>query len=321
MATTDPTSPTARALLALELIQAEPGITATRLARSLGVTERAARRYVGILREAEIPILAARGAGGGYTVGRGVRLPPLVFSSTEALGLVMAVLESHHDAADTSDPVGGALRKIMRALPEAVAAQAELVRRTARPVRDRGAVPPDPTITAGLVQAAAGRHLARLGYRTASGAEWETVVEPWAVVARHGRWYLLCRVPSRDELRTYRVDRVRTVKELDERFEPPADLDPVAVLEDNFALGWEFATEVLIDAPLAEVQPWLSRTVGRLEAIDAERTRLVGSTSDTPWYAEILAALPMTFHVVGGPELTAAVRALGERMSAAAEDA
>ena len=74
-------SPTARALLALELVQGSPGITADRLADKLGVSERAARRYVGILREAGIPIESVRGPYGGYRVGRGLRLPPLVFSA------------------------------------------------------------------------------------------------------------------------------------------------------------------------------------------------------------------------------------------------
>ena len=64
-------SPTARALLALELIQAGPGITADRLAERLGVSERAARRYVGVLREAGVPIESTRGPYGGYRVGRG----------------------------------------------------------------------------------------------------------------------------------------------------------------------------------------------------------------------------------------------------------
>ena len=65
-------SPTARALLALELIQGSPGITASRLAERLGVTERAARRYVAILREAGIPLESVRGPYGGYRVGRGL---------------------------------------------------------------------------------------------------------------------------------------------------------------------------------------------------------------------------------------------------------
>jgi len=116
-------SPTARALLALELLQSHPGITADRLADKLGVSERAARRYVGILREAGVPVESVRGRYGGYRVGRGLRLPPLMFTATEALGLVMAVLDGHHDASDSTDPVGSALGKIMRALPEPVAAR------------------------------------------------------------------------------------------------------------------------------------------------------------------------------------------------------
>jgi predicted DNA-binding transcriptional regulator YafY len=312
----DGTSPTARALLVLEHLQNRPGATAGELAAELGVTERAARRYIGILREAEIPVLTTRGRHGGYAVGRGVRLPPLVFTATEALGMVMAVLEGHHDAADTTDSVGNALRKIMRALPEAVAAQAELVRRTARPVVNRYAASPDPSITGQLVHASSVRRLVRLGYRTEAGAEWSTRVEPWAVVVRQGRWYLVCRRLSTGEIRTYRVDRVRTVEELDGEFTPPDDLDPVALLERNFAVGWEYATEVLIDAPL-EKMSWLSATIGRLEPVDEHHCRLLGTTSDPAWYAETLATIPAPFHVLGCPELVDAVRALGERLAAA----
>ncbi|MGH3657815.1 MAG: helix-turn-helix transcriptional regulator, partial [Micromonosporaceae bacterium] len=129
-------SPTARALLALELLQGDPGITAGRIAGKLGVSERAARRYVGILREAGIPIESVRGPYGGYHVGRGLRLPPLMFNDAEALGLIMAVLDGHHDASDPADPVGSAFGKIVRALPEPVAAQVEAVRRSTAPAPD-----------------------------------------------------------------------------------------------------------------------------------------------------------------------------------------
>src|SRR5215468_10376760 len=114
-------SPTARALLALEVIQNNPGITADRLGDRLGVTERAARRYVAILREAELPIDSVTGPYGGYQVGRSLRTPPLMFTAAEALGLVMAVLEGHRNAAEPTDLVGGALAKIVRVLPERVA--------------------------------------------------------------------------------------------------------------------------------------------------------------------------------------------------------
>jgi predicted DNA-binding transcriptional regulator YafY len=77
-------SPTARALIALEVIQHNPGVSARRLGERLGVTERAARRYVAILREADLPIESVSGPHGGYRAGRGLRLPPLMFTAAEA---------------------------------------------------------------------------------------------------------------------------------------------------------------------------------------------------------------------------------------------
>ncbi len=311
------TSPTARALLALELVQGSPGITADRLADKLGVTQRAARRYIGILREAGIPVESARGPYGGYRLGRGLRLPPLVFSATEALGLVMAVLDGHHEAGDPAGLVGGALGKIVRALPEPVAAQAEAVRRNTAPAPDRAAARPDPGITTTLVQACSTRRRVRVGYRSEAGSEWVGEVDPWAVVVRHGRWYLLCESHSAHAVRAYRIDRVRSVDQLDDTFTTPADLDPVAMLEEHLGIGWEYEAEIVIDAPAERVGRCVPRTLGRLTPIDDRTTRLVGSTGNPTWYVEQLAAVPAPFRVVRCPELRAAARALGERFLAA----
>ena len=311
------TSPTARALRALETLQARPGITATELGAALGVTERAARRYVAILREADIPVESVRGPYGGYRVGRGLRLPPLVFSATEALGLVMAALDAHRDPDDLDDPVGSALGKIVRALPEAVAAQAEAVRRTAAPAPDRGAARPDPATTTTLVRACGEHRLLRLGYRTESGREWEADVEPWAIVVRHGRWYLLCHRPDLDARRAYRLDRVASAEVLDRGFDPPPGLDPVQELEEHLAAGWEFTTEVHVSASAEAVARVLPRHLGRPEPSEGDGCRIDGSTSNPASYAEDLARLPYPYRIVGGPELRSAARALAERMLAA----
>ena len=311
------TSPTARALLTLELLQSNPGITAERLAGKLGVSERAARRYVGILREADIPIESVRGPYGGYLLGRGLRLPPLVFSAAEALGLVMAVLDGHHDASDPTDSVGGALGKIMRALPEPVAAQAEAVRRTTAPAPDRGAARPDPGITATLVQACSNHRRVRLGYRSEAGPERVLEVDPWALVVRHGRWYLLCWSHGADARRAYRIDRVGEVQVLDDTFCPPSDLDPVATLEEHLAVGWEFDAEVVIGAPADTVARCVPSALGRLDPLDAQTTRLTGSTSNPVWYAQNLAAIPAPYQIVRSPEIQEAARVLGQRLLAA----
>lgn len=314
-------SPTARALLALEVVQGAPGITADRLADKLGVSDRAARRYVAILREAGIPIESTTGPYGGYRLGRGLRLPPLVFSAAEALGLVMAVLDGHHAAGDAADPVGSALGKLVRALPEPVARQAEAVRQVAEAAPDRAAARPDLETTAALVTACAARQPVTIAYRSESGKEWDADVDPWAVVVRHGRWYLLCRDARAGAVRAYRVDRVRGVTERGTAggFDVPTGLDPVAALEDNLGHGWEYDTSVLVDAPLDKVAACVPRTLGRLEPVGDTQTRLTGSTSNPYWYAEELARLPAPFTVEGGPELRAAVGELGERLRAAAQ--
>ena len=316
----DTANPTARALLCLELLHDQPGITAERLGQRLGVSSRAARRYVGILREAGIPVESTRGPYGGYRVGRGLRLPPLTFSSAEALGLVMAVLDGHHDAGNAADPVGSALAKILRALPDSVAAQADSVRRTAAPAPDRAAARPDPATAAALVDASAEHRRVRVTYHSESGSTWDVEVDPWAVVVRHGRWYLLCLThPTTGDaaVRTYRVDRVSALEVSGATFTPPPDLDAVALLEQNLATGWEYAAEVVIDAPAADVAHWLPRALGHLEVVDERTTRLVGSTSAPWWYAEQLAVLRTPFRIVGCTELQEVARAMGRRLLSA----
>jgi predicted DNA-binding transcriptional regulator YafY len=307
-------SPTARALRALDILQASPGATAGELAGRLGVTERAARRYVEILREAGIPVESARGPYGGYRLGRGMRLPPVSFTEAEALQLVMAVLDAP-PAAD--DVVGSALGKVIRALPESIGRQAAALREHAAAAPDRHAARPDPAITSALVSAVAGRRRVLVAYRSESGREWESEVDPWAVVVRHGKWYLLCHSHHADAIRTYRVDRVEAVRPAAGRFEPPGDLDPVAAVEENLGTGWEFPVRVAFDAPPDAVAPWIRPPMGRLEPSPGGCV-LAGSTSNPAMYAqEWLAGVPFAFRVEGGPQLRAAVAALAARLAAA----
>lgn len=309
------TSPTSRALLLLELVQNRPGIPAYDLSLKLGVSERAVRRYVGILREAGVPIESERGRYGGYRVGRGMRVPPLMFTQDEALALVMAVLDGHHQPTDTDDPVGSALGKIMRVLPASVAEPVEAVRRVPAGGRMPEAPSPAPDVTATLVQASAAHRRVRLAYELRPDRERPMDVDPWAVVARHRRWYLLCWSHTSDGQRVLRVDRVRSVELLPDTFAPPEDLNPVDALEDQLSMNWRYPVEVEIDASVEEVAECFPRSRGRLEAIDEKRCRLIGSTDEPDWYAMQLATLRANFRVIGSPEILAATQWLAQRLT------
>lgn len=313
-------SPTARALRTLEILQNRAVVPATELAARLAVTPRATRRYIGILREAGIPVESVRGPHGGYRLSRRTRLPPVVFTETEALGLVMAVLDGRPAAAAADDLVGGALAKVIRALPEEVGRQAAALRDHASAAPDRHAANPDPTTTSTLVGAVADRVRVQLTYQAQRGDPWTAEVDPWAIVARHGRWYLLCHSHRAAATRTYRIDRVRAVERTTHTFTPPENLDPVATLEENLGTGWQFTTRVTFDAPLAEVRRWARPPMGRLERT-ATGCVLTGSTRNPAMYAqEWLATAPFPFHVEGGPELRAAMTALAARCAAALTD-
>jgi predicted DNA-binding transcriptional regulator YafY len=312
-------SPTARALLALEVIQNSPGITARELGERLDVTERAARRYVAILREADLPIDSVTGPYGGYRVGRGLRLPPLMFTAAEAMGLVMAVLEGHRHAASPTDLVGGALAKIVRALPERVARPVRSVRELSAQ-RPPAEISPSPELTTQLIEAcSAGRRL-RLLYRLGSARDRVMEVDPWAVVLRHSRWYLLGWSQTVQERRVLRVDRIVSIEVLPGTFETPPELDALRTLEEHFSQGWTHPVEVLVDAPVDETGRWVARSLGRLEAAGEGRTRLLATTDEPAWYARQLAAIPAPFRVIGSPEIQRAVAALGQRLLGASSE-
>ena len=313
-------SPAARALQTLEILQIQPGTTADQIGERLGVTGRAARRYVAILREAGIPVDSSRGRYGGYQLGRGMRLPPVTFTQDEALGLVMAVLEGHPAATGTGELAGSALAKVIRALPADVGRQAAALREYASAAPDRSAAHPDPAVTSALVVAVASRRRVRLRYRTESGSEWEAEADPWAVVVRHGRWYLLCHSHRAGAVRSYRVDRVAAVEHTLHSFTPPDGLDPVAALEENLGAGWDFPARVVFLAPPSEVARWIRPPMGRLEPHPSGCV-LIGSTSNPAMYAqEWLPVIPFAFRVEGGDELRAAVAALASRYAAAVAD-
>ncbi len=308
-------SPTARALRTLDLIHQRPGIRAAELADRLGVTERAVRRYVGTLREAGIPVTGTTGPYGGYQVGRGVRLPPVVFSGPEALALVMAVLDSPGGAPAPDSMAGTGVAKLLRALPDSVG------RPAGQFWQHIAAAPstmprPDVTITSRLVEAVAAGRCVRIAYRSAAGNEWTSDIDPWAVVVRYGLWYLLCRNSAR-ERRSYRVDRVGSVDLLSTPSQVPADLDAVAVLERSLGEGWALSTRVRFQAPAERVRPWLRAPMGTLDA-EGDECVLTGTTSDPQMYAaEWLAQVPFPFLVEEGPELRAAVQVLAERFAGA----
>ena len=311
-------SPTSRLLELLELLQARPLTTGREIADRLGVDARTARRYIEVLQELGIPVEGQRGVGGGYRIRPGYRLPPLMLGDEEAVVVVLGLLATRGSAPDgTPDAVDGALAKINRVLPSTLRRQVEALEETLGFTSTRGAAPADAAAVLLLADAIRRRRRLHTAYRTFAGEESERELSPLGLVVHAGRWYLAAHDHLRDDLRTFRVDRMsRTALVEAAAVPPPADFDAVAHVTRSLArVPWKWEVEVLLDLPADEAARRVPATLAEL-VDDPEGTLLRMRVGSLDWMATVLAGLGCGFTIRRPDELRASVRALAEQLAA-----
>src|SRR5665811_82669 len=316
------TRPASRILSMLELLQDRPGITGPQLADRLGVSSRTIRRYVGALQEMGIPIEPTPGRYGGYRLYSGFRLPPLMFSADEAIGLVLAIIAARPQGITSVDhPAERAISKIERVLSPDLARKLNDVRDgviVPSGLWDAGAVFPDPEILTILTHASLTNHRVWMRYSRRDGDESAREVDPYGVVALFGRWYLHGWCHMRKDRRTFRVDRIRRVDLLPDEFERPADTDPLAAVEASLAMsrGWQVA--VRVSAPIEDVRKEIPRALAVLEPDGDDHTMLMASADDLEWFAWRLMGIPYDMTVIEPAGLREAFGRISDRMHAVA---
>ena len=217
-----------RLLSLILMLQSRPTWKAGDLAAELDVSERTVYRYMRMLEEIGIPLYSERGPYGGFSLVRGYKLPPLVFTAEEATVLYMGANLIRDVWGQTyGEAVTAVTAKLDNVLPDDLrgeVAQAQqslavggLARRDYRPW--------EATIHA-LRQCIIDRRCARLEYRR-PGQQNPTrrVVEPYGLAFQWGQWYLAAHCRLRSEMRTFRVDRIDSIEALDEPSAPPGHFD------------------------------------------------------------------------------------------------
>jgi predicted DNA-binding transcriptional regulator YafY len=247
-------TPTSRLLELLEFLQARPLTTGRELADRLAVDGRTVRRYVAALQELGIPVEGQRGVGGGYRLRPGFRLPPLMLSDDEAVAVVLGLVATQGLGLEgTAESVDGALAKIHRVLPAALRRRVEALETTlgftTAPIRG---VPVASETVLLLADAIRRRRRLRSAYRSFSGAETERELSAHGLVVHSGRWYLAAHDHTRDDLRTFRVDRMSRMVIADEAaLAPPDGFDAVAHVSRSLArVPWTWEVEVVLGLPV-----------------------------------------------------------------------
>jgi predicted DNA-binding transcriptional regulator YafY len=308
--------PITRVLAVLELLQAHGRMSGSELARRLKVDPRTVRRYIERLEELGIPITAERGRDGFYALVAGFKLPPMMFTADEALAVSVGLLAARELGLAAAAPaVASAQAKLERVLPSSVKRRVRAVDETVTLDFSRPTAPEDNSALVALTSAAQVQERVRLRYRGARREETERDFDTYGLAYRGGRWYAVGLCHASGALRSFRLDRVVSVRALAAGFARPPGFDALKHLAISIAtLPRAHAIEVRLLTDLATARRELFPSAGVLEPTE-DGVLLRSQADDLDWFARELARLPFGFEIHSPRALGDAVAALSKRLS------
>ncbi len=302
--------PTTRVLAVLALLQAHGRMSGAELAQRLEVNVRTLRRYIIMLQDLGIPIEAERGRNGAYVLSAGFKLPPMMFTNEEALALTVGLISARHlNLADTDRAVESAFAKLERVMPldlkSRVRALTETI--TLDPHRTSSA-PPSEVVLSTMSSAAQLRRRVHIRYHPSRGEDTERDFDPYGLTYYQHRWYVVGYCHLRQDLRSFRLDRVTQISLIDAHFDRPDGFDPLAYLMQAIAImPRKYSFELLLKTDIETAHREVFDVLGILEATE-DGIFLRGSVEDLDWLARQISIFSFDFVVCEPAELKTELR-------------
>ncbi|WP_327141996.1 helix-turn-helix transcriptional regulator [Nocardia sp. NBC_01327] len=312
------TSTTTRLLRLLSLLQ-DHTYTGRDLAERLSVTDRTLRQDIARLRELGYPVHAERGPIGGYRLGQGANMPPLLLDDDEAVAVAVAVGLAEDGAtgiADIGESMTRAWAKLERIMPKRLQRKVTALRgATDIGQAVTGSIEPDAPVPAATLSTLAA------AIRAATTLHLDEIeVEPYRLISWQRRWYLVAYSLDTHTWQALPVSRIDRLAAATRHFAPrplPADDLAAFVLREIAFTGWEVHARVTVLEPAATVIARINPTVGVVEPIDAHTCQLLTGADRLETIAIYLSMLMMDFRVDSPPELVDHIRTLARRYTAA----
>ena len=306
----------ARLLRLLSLLQARRDWTGAELAARLAVTTRTIRNDVDRLRGLGYPVDARPGVAGGYRLGAGGALPPLLLDDEEAVAVAVGLRTAASGSiAGIEETSVRALAKLQQVLPSRLRRRVSAFQAYALPIPSRGPQA-DPDVLTVIAGACRDHERLRFDYRAHSGAASRRSVEPYRLVNYQQRWYLVAWDTERHAWRTFRVDRIKPRTPAGPRFTPRA-LPPDREIAAQVARGvgeatWRYRARVIVHAPASHVRGRLPIPV-EVESLGEDQCAFEPGSDDPQMLALYLGMLDADFTNVDSPELVNALHKLTGR--------
>lgn len=310
-----------RLLRLLALLQARRDWPGPELAAKLRVSPRTLRRDIGKLRSLGYPVDAMPGTAGGYRLGAGAALPPLLLDDEEAVAVAVGLrTAAGGNITGIEEASVRALVKLEQVLPSRLRHRVSALHSVTVPLPG-GGPPVDPAVLTVIATAARDRLRIRFRYTSHDGTETSRAAEPHHLVHAGHRWYLLAWDPARDGWRTFRADRITSPLITGPRFSPrdaPGGDAAAYVSHSVSSAPYRYQARIRLHIPARAAAERLPPTVGHLEA-DGEHACILHTGAETPDVLAIyVAILRAEFEILDPPELTEHILALAGRLTRAA---
>ncbi len=319
----DVSETTSRVLQLLGLLQSRRVWSGQELAERLGVTGRSVRRDVDRLRELGYPVHASKGHGGGYQLGAGAALPPLLLDPEEAVAMAVCLrVAAGGSVAGVGESALRALSKLDQVMPARLRSQvAALHDATVTLSSGQRDTPVDPDALMTLARACRDHEHVTAGYVDIRGNRTQRRLEPYRLVTTGRRCYLLCYDRDKLDWRSLRLDRMSDVRALGSTFVPRETPDAAGYVRRAITTSpYRYVARVRYSAPLDVVAQFFSESSMELEADGADACIMTTGADDPERMVAWLALPGCDFEVLEPPEVIAAVGVVAARLTRAASD-
>jgi predicted DNA-binding transcriptional regulator YafY len=308
-----------RLLRVLTLLESRRDWSGSDLAERLEVSTRTIRNDMVRLRTLGYPVGAAPGVAGGYRLGAGAALPPLLLDDDEAVAVAVALGSSAGGGvAGIEETSVRALVKLEQVLPSRLRRRVNALQAYTVPVALSG-----PTVEPHLLSTIAGAcrdaEVLRIDYRKHDGTESTRSVEPYRLVHLGRRWYLVAWDRDRRAWRTFRVDRLQVRSPNGPRFTPrelPAEDIGDYVMRNVRSMPMPYEVKVLVHAAAVVITERVPRGIV-VEPVDEETCAVYAKANTIEMLTLYLGMMDADFTVTEPPELVDRLRKMSERFLSA----
>ena len=318
--TTTVTGMTGRVLQLLGLLQSRRVWSGDDLALQLGVTTRSVRRNVERLRDLGYPVHASRGHGGGYQLGAGAALPPLLLDPDEAVAVAVSLrLAAGGTVAGVGEAALRALSKLDQVLPSRLRSQVGAVHDATITLTREPPESVEPDVLMMLARACRDHEHVTVENTDRAGRDTRRRLEPYQLVTTGRRWYLMGFDRDRDDWRSLRLDRMADVCAVGSTFAPRESPDAAAYVRRSISSSpYRYVARVRYFASYDVVSQHFSPSSATVEPDGADACVVTAGGDDAERIAIYLASVGSDFEVLDPPEVAEAVAAIAERLRCAA---